>query len=71
MSVGVYHLNDFFKHEGFFMIHSVIWIVALIVTGLSCVTGYAKEDVFNRQRCFLITGGSFRAVLAWRSLLDG
>jgi hypothetical protein len=53
------------------MIHSVIWIVALIVTGLSCVTGYAKEDVFNRQRCFLITGGSFRAVLAWRSLLDG
>ena len=46
------------------MIHTVIWIVAYLVTGLSYVTRYAKEDVFNRQIYLLTTGGSFRAMLA-------
>jgi hypothetical protein len=49
------------------MSHAVIWIVAYLFTGLSyvTVTRDAKEDVFNRPRYLLTTGGSFRAMLAW------
>jgi hypothetical protein len=47
------------------MIHTVIWVVAYFLTGLSWVTRDAKEPVFNRPSYLKTTGGAVRVMLGW------